>query len=131
MNTKLKMGKRRGVSAIEFAIVAPIVLLIVFGLFEVSRVMTINDSVRTSVIAGVREAGVANTTADNVKAEIESILNAFRVRSSEVVVTPTVIDAGVTEISIDVTVPLNTDNGVYFQKVIGPGKVAFSTVLER
>lgn len=131
MNTKLKMGKRRGVSAIEFAIVAPIVLLIVFGLFEVSRVMTINDSVRTSVIAGVREAGVANTTADNVKAEIEFILNAFRVRSSEVVVTPTVIDAGVTEISIDVTVPLNTDNGVYFQKVIGPGKVAFSTVLER
>lgn len=131
MNTKLKMGKRRGVSAIEFAIVAPIVLLIVFGLFEVSRVMTINDSVRTSVIAGVREAGVANTTADNVKAEIEFILNAFRVRSSEVVVTPPVIDAGVTEISIDVTVPLNTDNGVYFQKVIGPGKVAFSTVLER
>lgn len=131
MNTKLKMGKRRGVSAIEFAIVAPIVLLIVFGLFEVSRVMTINDSVRTSVIAGVREAGVANTTADNVKAEIEFILNAFRVRSSEVVVTPSVIDAGVTEISIDVTVPLNTDNGVYFQKVIGPGKVAFSTVLER
>ena len=74
---KNRRRNRLGATAIEFALVAPLVLAIVFGLFEISRVMTVSDAMKTSVIAGAREAGVAQTNASEVRREMEAILNLF------------------------------------------------------
>ncbi len=128
---RLNSRDRRGATAVEFAIVCPMVLLLVFGMFEVSRVMTISDTLRTGVIAGAREAGIAQTTSANVEAEIARILGVFRVRESDINVTPAVIDEAVTQVTITVQVPLNSSNGVYLSKVIGSDNMEFSTVLDR
>ena len=128
---KNRRRNRLGATAIEFALVAPLVLAIVFGLFEISRVMTVSDAMKTSVIAGAREAGVAQTNASEVRREIEAILDLFGIYNRQIVVTPETIDNSVIEVSIDVTIPLNSDNGMYFNKIVGAEDLQFGTVLAR
>ncbi len=72
--------------------------MIVLGMFEMSRAITISDSIRTTVIASAREAGIARTTSDEVIAEMEEALNHFRVRSPTVVVTQAIIDDTVVQL---------------------------------
>lgn len=122
---------RRGTTSVEFAIVAPLVLLVVFGLFEMSRAMTISDSVRTAVIAGAREAGIAQTTADNVEDEMRRVLNLFRVRNPTIVVTPEIIDESVGEVSISIRVPMDTSNGVVMHRVVGAEAMALDRTIPR
>lgn len=128
---KNRRRNRLGATAIEFALVAPLVLAIVFGLFEISRVMTVSDAMKTSVIAGAREAGVAQTNASEVRREMEAILDLFGIYNRQIVVTPETIDNSVIEVSIDVTIPLNSDNGMYFNKIVGAEDLQFGTVLAR
>ena len=128
---KNRRRNRLGATAIEFALVAPLVLAVVFGLFEISRVMTVSDAMKTSVIAGAREAGVAQTNASEVRREMEAILDLFGIYNRQIVVTPETIDNSVIEVSIDVTIPLNSDNGMYFNKIVGAEDLQFGTVLAR
>ena len=131
-NPKSQWRNQRGVTAVEFAIVCPMVLLFVFGMFEISRVITITDSVKTSVVAGAREAGVARTTSDNVEAEVARYLDTFRIRNRDITVSPALIDDSVTQVTINVTVPMTAQNGVLFQKFVSAGSVVeFGAVLER
>lgn len=141
MNTSLKQSNRTrrslkhrnrlGSTAVEFAMVCPLIFALVFGLFEMSRAMTISDSMRTSVIAGAREAGIAQTTADNVIAEMEETLDLFRVRNRTIVVTPDIIDASVDEVTINISIPLDTSNGVVLHRVIGADEMTFARTITR
>ena len=128
---KNRRRNRLGATAIEFALVAPLVLAIVFGLFEISRVMTVSDAMKTSVIAGVREAGVAQTDASEVRKEIETILDMFGVYNRQITVTPETIDNSVSQVSIQVSIPLNSDNGIYFKRFFGDSDIDFETNVTR
>ena len=104
---------RCGATAIEFALVCPIVLTIMFGMIEVSRMSTIVDAARTSVITGAREARVANATSVSIEDEMGEILSLYGVRESTIDVTPETIDSSVSEITIDIDVPFNSANGLF------------------
>ncbi len=123
--------RRAATTAVEFAIVLPLVLLIVFSLMEISRAVTISDSAKTSVIAGSRQALVAETTNTNVQAEMERILDLFGVRSRQIVVTPAVINPTVQEVSIQITVPFDSSNGLYFGQLFDDSSFEFTTVIAR
>ena len=125
-----RANRRKGATAVEFALVVPLVFLMVFGLLEISRAVTLTDTARTSVIAGAREANVALTTSDNVEEEMNAILDLFQVRTRTVTVSPAVIDATVDEVTISVEVPLTTDNGL-FMGMFGSNPVRFTNVVER
>jgi len=130
-NPRVKIPNRLGSTAVEFSIVCPVVLMIIFGLFEMSRAMTISDSVRTAAIAGAREASIALTTAEEVEAEMRALLRLFRVYNPTIVVTPAVIDAGVNEVTISVEVPMDESNGVVLHRVIGAEPMKLTRVLQR
>ena len=113
-HTRRKAQKQRnGTTTVEFAFVFPIIFLIIFGMLEINRAMSIIDSARTAVIAGAREGSVAVTSADNVEQEMNDILDLFGVRTRTVTVSPEVIDASVNEVTITVEVPLDSDNGLF------------------
>jgi len=53
--------RRRGAAAVEFGIVAPIMLLAVFGLIEFGRMIMVKQSVTNAAREGCREAALATT----------------------------------------------------------------------
>ena len=123
--------RRAATTAVEFAIVCPMVFLIIFSLFEVSRAVTISDSAKTSVIAGARESLIANTSAANVREEMERILDLFGVTNRDITVTPETIDDTVNEVTIVINVPFATGNGLAFGQLFGDKSYSFASVVER
>lgn len=61
-------NERRGAAAIEFAFIAPVLFLVVFGLFEFSRMVMMQQSVTEAAQYGCRKAALA-TTNDGSKVE--------------------------------------------------------------
>ena len=109
--------QRTGATAVEFALVVPVVLLVIFSLLEVTRAVTITDTARTAVIAGFREANVARTNADNVEAEMDAIFDLFGVRERTISVTPQEIDGSVNQVTIAVQTPLTSANGLFLSLI--------------
>lgn len=97
--------QRTGTTAVEFAIVFPVILTICFGLFELSRLQTISDTTRTSVILGAREAMVLGASADDVRTKVDRVLRLFSVSDSVTEVTPEDFSEA-EEVTIRVEVPV-------------------------
>ena len=102
---------RLGATAVEFALVCPLVLFTIFAMLELSRASTISSATRTSIVGGAREATIAQTNAANVEASMDRILGFAGVNDRQITVTPAVIDGSVDEVNIQVSVPFNAENG--------------------
>jgi Flp pilus assembly protein TadG len=53
--------RRRGASAVELALVAPFVFMLLFGSFEFARVMTVKQALTNAARVSCRKASLANT----------------------------------------------------------------------
>ena len=89
-----KFDSRRGVSTVEFAVVAPILFLFVFGLIEVGRMMMVQQALTNAAREGSRTACLATTTSSS---EVETV-----VRNTLLAVIP---NAGNSSIVLVSTVP--------------------------
>lgn len=122
---------RLGATTVEFALVFPLLLTVTFFMLETLRMTTISETVKTSVLAGAREASVAVTSADTVKHEMELILAPYGIPDHDITVTPAVIDSSVGEVSIGIAVPLNANNGIFFMKTLGTRNVQVNSTVSR
>jgi Flp pilus assembly protein TadG len=71
----LHRKSRKGVAALEFAVVAPICFLIIFGMVEFGRMVMIQQCVTNASRAGCRRATLATTTdVSQVQTVVENYL---------------------------------------------------------
>lgn len=124
-------NSRTGATAVEFALVCPLVLAVVFGMLEISRASAISSTARTGLIAGAREATVALTNSGNIEAEMDRVLGFFGVSDRQITVTPAVIDDSVEEVNIQLAVPFNGENGQYLGSLVGSKSVGLTIVVQR
>jgi len=105
-------SKRRGAAAIEFAVVAPVLFLIIFGLIEFSRMVMMQQSVTEAAQLGCRKAALATTNTSTkvetaVREYLESvILNPAAANSARINISPSnlaYLTPG-TQISVEVQV---------------------------
>jgi Flp pilus assembly protein TadG len=89
---------RSGVTAVEFALVAPVFFLFVFALIELGRMMMIQQSLTNAAREGCRAAVMANTTTSS---EVDSA-----VRNYLLSVTPKASNPG----KVRVTIPAGLAN---------------------
>jgi len=73
-NRSLNGCKRRGVAVVEFAVVAPILFLVVFGSIEFCRALMAVQSLEESARAGCRVAILRGATTEEIEAEVDRIL---------------------------------------------------------
>jgi Flp pilus assembly protein TadG len=75
--------KRRGATAVEFAVVAPILFLLVFGVIEFGRYVMLQQIAVTSTREGSRKAALGSTTSNaQVETVVRNYLAAGGVQSS-------------------------------------------------
>ena len=111
MKTKRKSSDRNGVTAVEFAMVAPVVFLLVFFIFEVARLMMFGGNVNTALLTGVRQATIADSTATEIDESIREELKRFGINEVDNNIFPPNFTPSDTSVRIDVDVPIGTSVG--------------------
>lgn len=67
-----QQGERRGAAAVEFAVVLPLMLLLIFGLIEFGRYMMVAQTLVNMSREGARMAAQGDFTVNQVRNEMQS-----------------------------------------------------------
>ena len=110
----LNSDSRRGVTLVEFAVVFPIVLAFILGLFEISVVARKNSGLKSALAKGIREASIPVSSNADIEQEIRTSLLGVGVQDVDIVVTPANINPTVSSITIKVGFDDTPENGFLF-----------------
>lgn len=79
---------RRGASAVEFAMVAPVFFLLVFGMIEYGRMVMVQQVITNASREGCRRAVLDGATADGVNTAVNGYLASAGIDGAVVTITP-------------------------------------------
>lgn len=107
--------RRRAATVVEFAFVVPIIFTFLFASLEFSRASSIRNTARNAAYEGARQGIVPGATADEAETAAREILAALRIQGAEIDVTPATITPSTVDITVTVTVPLESNSYVATQ----------------
>ena len=79
---------RRGAAAVEFAVMAPLLFLLVFGMIEVGRGLMVQQLLSNAARDGARSAILEGATVEDVEASVAGYLGDSNISGVEVTVKP-------------------------------------------
>jgi Flp pilus assembly protein TadG len=125
-------NKRQGASAVEFAFIAPIMVVLVLGMIEFGRVMMVEQLITNGARAGARFASLpGSVTGTQVTTEVNTALTGSGVSGHSVAVTPDPVpDVAGTEVRVTVSVPFNNVSWLAGPMFMG-GRTLTATVVVR
>ncbi|HJT76162.1 MAG TPA: TadE/TadG family type IV pilus assembly protein [Gemmataceae bacterium] len=102
--------RRTAAAAVELAAVAPVLVLLIFGMIEFGRVMMVEQVLTNAAREGARRAALPGSTSDDAKTVVSSYLTSANVNGANpasVSPDPSTAQAG-TAITVTVTVPFSS-----------------------
>lgn len=79
---------RRGASAVEFALVAPIFFLVVLGIIEFGRLAMVQQIITNAAREGARIGVLDKSTTAKVRSKVDDYLNSAKIKGASVQVSP-------------------------------------------
>jgi len=127
--------KRRGAAVVEFAVVAPVFFLLVFGMIEFGRMVMVQQVITNASREGARRAVLDGATTAEVTAAVNDYLTTAGISGGdlEIAVTPNPpSDAGFGEpVSVAVSVPFHQVSWIPTPMFLGDTPMSASTVMRR
>ena len=127
--------QRRGAAAVEFAIVAPVFFLLVFGMIEYGRMVMVQQIITNSAREGTRQAVLDGATTSKVKT---TVINAMAggnitITTSNVTVSPDPPSNAAfgDPVTVTVSVPFNQVSWLPSPMYLGGKTMTASTVMRR
>lgn len=96
---------RKGAAVVEFAIVVPIALVIVFAGMEFAGLFIIRNTVHNAAYEAARAAIIPGAKSEDARSQAESVMAALGVRNLTVVVDPPMISNDTRNVTVEVAVP--------------------------
>ncbi|MDQ3329875.1 MAG: pilus assembly protein [Planctomycetota bacterium] len=105
------MTRRRGAALVEFAVVAPVLIIFVMGMLEIGRAVMATEVLAHAARIGAREGSITTGTTSSVTSAVNDLLTAAGINGATVSVK---VNGGSTEvgsakagdeIAVSVTVP--------------------------
>jgi Flp pilus assembly protein TadG len=116
--TQIRRTDRKGAMAVEFAIAATILFLMVAASIEFSRANMIRHTVDNAAYEGARAGIILGASVDQITATANSVMATVRARDVTVDVDPAVINDGTQEVIVTVTAPADRNgyiSGKFFR----------------
>ena len=107
-----RISRRSGASAVEFALCAPLLFLLVFASWEFSRANMIPGTMENAAYEGCRRGIVPGASASDVRASAQAVLNSAFATNAILTVTPPVIIDDTPEVTVTIDVPLDQNSWV-------------------
>ena len=111
-NRKVKRSGRRGAAAVEFALTAPIVIVLMFACVEFSRLNMLRNSAGNAAYEGCRRGVVPGATAAQAKTMCEQVLQASNINSFTVTVSPSNIVSTTETVTVTANVTLAANSWI-------------------
>ncbi len=105
MSQRNQSQQRRGVTAVEFAIVAPVFFLILFASIELSRLNVMRNTADHAAYEAARAALVPGATADDAVAAANQLLDIVGARGTTVTVNPSVLTDDTRKVNVKIELP--------------------------
>ena len=104
-----RRSDRRGAAAVEFAFVAPLLMMLLFGATELGRAMYIQNSVTAAAREAARESTLPSATQQTVEAIVGQYTNDFSEGTPAVTINPAINAAEAGDMmTVTVSVPTST-----------------------
>jgi len=104
-NLRRNRGLRKGVAAVETAVVAPLLVVAMLGMMEVGYAFMVRQTVTMASREGARAGCLPGGTMADVESAVDDAMEAAGLEGYEV--DSNVGTAGITEVWVNVTIPLN------------------------
>jgi Flp pilus assembly protein TadG len=127
---KRRHHNRRGAATLEFAFVAPIVLMLFFAAFEYSRFSSLRHSAHLAAFEGARRGIVPGASSGHVQTSAKKILDAAKIHGATITVTPATITNASPTIEVRVSVPIGENSWVPL-KFFSNAQIEAECTLER
>ena len=112
-NRRYRNNRRRlGAVVVEFAICAPILFMFFFAALEFGRVNMIRQTIENATYEGSRRGIVPGATANDCRNAAQAVLNTVSTNNATVNVSPSVITANTTQVTVSISVPINDNSWV-------------------
>ncbi|HBJ38938.1 MAG TPA: pilus assembly protein TadE [Planctomycetaceae bacterium] len=82
---------RRGVAAVEFALIAPVMFLITFGMIEIGSVMMIKNALTQASRIGARAGSLPMSTSEGIYAKVREELQLMNLEHAAITIHPEVL----------------------------------------
>lgn len=115
--------RRRGAAAVEFAVVCPVLFLVMLGMIEVGRAVTVQNLLSHVARDAARAASLDGSTAASVQAQATERLNAMSMDGVTVTVSPDPLSSAAAgdPVTVNLQVPFDSVSWLpsdrYFQGV--------------
>ena len=98
-------NRRRGVTMVEFSVVLPVFLMIVFAGFEFSRICLVRNAAHNAAYQATRRVMVPGATVADANAEATRLLNVFGVNTFTLTVDPNPITLAADRVTVSIDIP--------------------------
>jgi len=127
--------QRRGAATVEFAVVAPVFFLLVFGMIEYGRMVMVQQIIVNSAREGCRAAVLDGSTTSGVKSTVITAMSAgnITITTSNVTVSPdppSNAEFG-DPVTVTVTVPFNQVSWLPSPMYLGGKSMTAATTMRR
>ncbi|MFH5804451.1 TadE/TadG family type IV pilus assembly protein [Alienimonas sp. DA493] len=123
---------RCGAATVEFALVAPLFLLLILGIIEFGRMLMVQQILTNATREGARRAVIEGATAEEVRTLVDRYLSNASVSGSTVTVTPHELGyLGFGDsVTVEATVPFDSVSWTPSPWFLGGSTLRASTVMQ-
>ncbi|MFN0016646.1 MAG: TadE/TadG family type IV pilus assembly protein [Pirellulaceae bacterium] len=127
--------KRLGAAAVEFALVAPLFFLLVFGMIEFGRMVMVQQVITNASREGARKAVLDGASSSNVKSSVVTYMSngGVTITTSNVTISPTdpTTAAAGDPVTVTVSLPFSQVSWLPSPMFLGSRQMTASTVMRR
>lgn len=125
--------RRRGAAVVEFAVVAPVFFLFVFGMIEYGRMVMVEQILTNAAREGARVGILDNSTTSDVDAAVNQYLTAANITGATITVTPSPPSSASygSPVSVQVAVSFNNVSWLPSPFFLGGTTLSYTATMRR